>query len=319
MPLPPELADRFAVVEDLSSGVEADVAVVEGIDDGSRRVLKLYREGFSPDEKAVDRLVRADDWTHVVKIFEVGWSWGGERFYEILEYCEQGSLRSLLVEGGRPALNDVVGQLAAALEFVHGPDVHVVHRDLKPENLFLRTLSPLELALGDFGVVRSVDGSVRWTMGWGTPEYAPPEFEGGEVSAAWDWWSLGMIAAELAVGRHLFALPDGTMPDPRQIRSSLAQRPVDLSEVADARVRLLCQGLLTRDRRPAGEDHKSPSGSRAALLRRERPGEHHIRASSDRPVRRHRARLAQRAGPVVPTTLGRGAAPPLPRPRPDPR
>ena len=169
MPLPPELADRFAVVEDLSSGVEADVAVVEGIDDGSRRVLKLYREGFSPDEKAVDRLVRADDWTHVVKIFEVGWSWGGERFYEILEYCEQGSLRSLLVEGGRPALNDVVGQLAAALEFVHGPDVHVVHRDLKPENLFLRTLSPLELALGDFGVVRSVDGSVRWTMGWGTP------------------------------------------------------------------------------------------------------------------------------------------------------
>ena len=77
---------------------------------------------------------------------------------------------------------------------------------------------------------------------------APPEFEGGEVSAAWDWWSLGMIAAELAVGRHLFALPDGTMPDPRQIRSSLAQRPVDLSEVADARVRLLCQGLLTRDR-----------------------------------------------------------------------
>jgi len=246
MPLPPELADRFAVVKDLPSGVEADVAVVEGIDDGSRRVLKLYREGFSPDEKAVDRLVRADDWTHVVKIFESGWSWDGARFYEILEFCEQGSLRALVVDGRRPAVDDVVRQVAGSLEFVHG--LAVVHRDLKPENLFLRTLSPLKLALGDFGVVRFVDGSVRWTRAWGTPAYAPPEFEGGEVSAAWDWWSLGMIVAELAVGRHPFELPEGTMLSDQQIRSSLAQRPIDLSEVADTGVLLLCQGLLTKDR-----------------------------------------------------------------------
>jgi len=115
MPLPPELADRFAVVEDLPSGVEADVAVVEDIDEGSRRVLKLYREGFSPDEKAVDRLVRADDWTHVVKIFESGWSWDGARFHEILEFCEQGSLRALVVAGSRPALDDVVRQVAGSL------------------------------------------------------------------------------------------------------------------------------------------------------------------------------------------------------------
>jgi len=246
MPLPPELADRFAVVEDLPSGVEADVAVVEGIDDGSPRVLKLYREGFSPDEKAVDRLVRADDWTHVVKIFESGWSWDGARFYEVLEFCQEGTLRSLLVEGRRPAVNDVVREVGAALECVHALDV--VHRDLKPENLFVRTLSPLDLVLGDFGLVRSVDASVRWTMRWGTPAYAPPEFEGGEVSAAWDWWSLGMIVAELASGRHPFELPDATMLSDQQIRSSLAQRPVDLSGVDDTRARLLCQGLLTKDR-----------------------------------------------------------------------
>ena len=251
MPLPPELADRFAVVEDLSSGVEADVAVVEGIDDGSRRVLKLYREGFSPDEKAVDRLVRADDWTHVVKIFEVGWSWDGERFYEILEYCEQGSLRALLVEGGRPALNDVVGQLAAVPRVrararrACGPPGSQTREPFSPHALPTRTgawrlrSGPLRRWIG------SLDDGVGHARA-----YAPPEFEGGEVSAAWDWWSLGMIAAELAVGRHPFELPDGTMlSDPQQIRSSLAQRPVDLSEVADARVRLLCQGLLTR--RPA--------------------------------------------------------------------
>ena len=56
----------------------------------------------------------------------------------------------------------------------------------------------------------------------GTPEYSPPEFEGGEVSDAWDWWSLGMIIAELAGGHHPFALGDGTMLNDRQIRASLA-------------------------------------------------------------------------------------------------
>ena len=58
-----------------------------------------------------------------------------------------------------------------------------------------------------------------------------------------------MIIAELAGGRHPFALTDGTMMNEQQMRAWLAQRPIDLSSVADPRVMLLCQGLLTRDRR----------------------------------------------------------------------
>src|SRR6185312_13742554 len=46
-----------------------------------------------------------------------------------------------------------------------------------------------------------------------------------------------------------FELPDGSMMSDQQIRSALAQRAVDLSAVSDARARLICQGLLTRDRR----------------------------------------------------------------------
>ena len=38
------------------------------------------------------------------------------------------------------------------------------------------------------------------------------------------------------------------MMNNQQIRSALAQRAVDLSAIADDRVRLLCQGLLIRDR-----------------------------------------------------------------------
>jgi serine/threonine protein kinase len=124
----------------------------------------------------------------------------------------------------------------------------LVHRDLKPENLLVRTVEPLDLVLGDFGTVRAIDASVRWTRAWGTPQYSPPEFEGGEVSTAWDWWSFGMIVAEVTGGHHPFELPGGELLQDRQIRSAVAQRPVDLSDVSDPRARLLCQGLLTRDR-----------------------------------------------------------------------
>ena len=42
----------------------------------------------------------------------------------------------------------------------------------------------------------------RWVGG---RQVRAAQVEGGKVFAAWDWWSLGMIAAELAVGRRLRA------------------------------------------------------------------------------------------------------------------
>jgi serine/threonine protein kinase len=77
-----------------------------------------------------------------------------------------------------------VGELSTALSFAHG--LGLVHRDLKPENVLVRTVAPLDLVLGDFGLARAVDASVRWTRAWGTPTYSPPELAGGEVSPAWD-------------------------------------------------------------------------------------------------------------------------------------
>jgi serine/threonine protein kinase len=242
--LPPELSERFVVVEELAAGAEADVVLANEAGSGRTLVIKLYRRGVVPDEEAVGRLAAADP-AHVVQVEDRGWA--GGCWFEVLEYCRYGSLRTLMTDGPVPSIVDVVRETGSALRHVHG--LGLVHRDLKPENILIRTVTPLDVVLGDFGLVRAVDASVRWTKAWGTPAYSPPEFEGGEVSAAWDWWSFGMIVAELAGGRHPFQLPDGSMMSDQQIRSALAQRAVDLSAVTDARARLLCQGLLTRDRR----------------------------------------------------------------------
>lgn len=245
--LPRELAARFRVVTEFPAGAEADVVRVTDAASREQRVLKLYRRGFVPDEQAVARLAAASleeaGRPHIVGIYEYGWA--GGCWYEVLEYCPHGSLRTLM-RRGRVDVTDAIREIGTSLGYVH--QLKMVHRDLKPENILVRTDAPLDTVLGDFGIARSMDGSVRWTRAWGTPEYSPPEFEGGEVSPAWDWWSLGMIVAELAGNRHPYQLPDGVMMNDRQIRSALAQRPVDLSAVTDPRVHWLCRGLLTRDR-----------------------------------------------------------------------
>jgi hypothetical protein len=248
--LPAGLASGFSVTAELtSSGAEADIVLARELSTGRVVVVKLYRRGVAPDEVAVARLAEASrpgapGWAHVVEVL----AWGQEEgcWFEVLEYCRHGSLRTLMDDGPRPAVVDVVREVAAALGLAHG--LGLVHRDLKPENVLVREVAPLDLVLGDFGLARAVDASVRWTRAWGTPAYSPPELAGGEVSPAWDWWSLGMMAAELAAGRHPFELAGGMMMADQQIQASLAQRPVDLSAVGDARISLLCRGLLARDR-----------------------------------------------------------------------
>jgi serine/threonine protein kinase len=245
--LPPELAVRYTVVEELAEDAQADAILVAAVASGTQMVVKLYRRGFQPDEAMVARLAQASHdpvgHDHIVEIIEYGWTAG--LWYEVLEYCRHGSLRTLMRSGQSPAVIDVVRQASAALAYVH--QLGMVHRDLKPENILIRTIRPLDIVLGDFGIVRTIEASLRWTRSWGTLAYSPPEFERGGVSAGWDWWSLGIVVAELAGRRHPFELPNGFMLPDQQIWHLLALRPVDLSAVADDRVRLLCQGLLTRD------------------------------------------------------------------------
>ena len=201
--------ERVTVIEEWPAhGTEADVMLAQDLDSGRRVVLKRYRKGIVPDERVLARISEASKdplgRPHLVELIRYGAD--GDRWFEVQEFCEHGSLHDLLVKGERPEVSELIREIATALSFAHSRDL--LHLDLKPANLFVRALIPFDLVLGDFGVARVLDASVRWTqIGKGTPAYAPPEFEGGEQSKAWDWWSLGMIVAELAVGRHPFEIP----------------------------------------------------------------------------------------------------------------
>jgi hypothetical protein len=148
-------------------------------------------------------------------------------------------------------LREALPQLVDAVHTLH--QHNILHRDLKPSNVMidgdqrLRVLDyGLAAQIGPQGLHASTDDLVV-----GTPAYMSPEqSQGLDLSAATDWYAVGVMVFEALTGRLPFegnsrdvlwhkATEDG--PDPRMYDRDL---PDDLAG--------LCRALLARDpdRRP---------------------------------------------------------------------
>jgi serine/threonine protein kinase len=98
-----------------------------------------------------------------------------------------------------PAARLYAAEIALAVGHLHMRQI--IHRDLKPENVFLDDAG--HCRLGDFGLVKTgmKPGSTTETF-CGTPYYMSPEMVlGGGYGPGQDWWALGCILFEMAVGR----------------------------------------------------------------------------------------------------------------------
>lgn len=254
--LPPPLAARFAVVETIRSrGAEADLIVVREMASEETRVIKLYRAAPDEIDRNTLRLIRDAAFEHVVRVYDDGESHGV--CWEEMEYCPLGSLADFVVrrcsagDAMDPQLiSDILREVIVALNHLHqllGEERPFVHRDLKPGNVLVRTEEPLDLVLSDFGLATVLDASRDMRSTSRTVEYAAPEAAFGSVSPARDWWSLGVMVIEFATGSHPFRDDDGNPMEPAVIGQHLATRPMDVSGIADDRLRLLAGGLLVRD------------------------------------------------------------------------
>ena len=238
--LPSELREPYRVVRQLpATGAEADLLLVEERASKEPRVAKIYRKGVAPKSGVQERIAQIDP-RYRLQQYRLGWADGCA--FEVMEYCEHGSLRDLLrggpLEGA--VLSELVGQLDRALTAVHA--VQLVHRDLKPENVLVRSLHPLELVLIDFGIASVLDATQRFTGTARTLPYAAPESLSGVIDAKADYWALGIMLLEAARGSHPFAGLSEAV-----ILHHLATRSQDVSDVSDPRLRQLLQGLLARD------------------------------------------------------------------------
>lgn len=241
MRLPAVLGERYDVVAELPvQGAESDLLLVRDAD-GAEFVVKIFRRGYRADREVWAKLPALEA-PNVLRILETGHADG--RDYEVAAYAPDGNLRTLMDEGPLPheAAAEIAAQLADGLRALHRAGI--VHRDLKPENVLVLARDPLRLAIADFGLSRVLEQSVVFASSSRTLAYAAPESLSGQVSPARDWWSLGMIVRELTTGRPPFQGLSETV-----VVDHLATRPVSADDVPEPRLRLLCQGLLTRDPR----------------------------------------------------------------------
>ena len=136
----------------------------------------------------------------------------GELVYMTMEELNGTPLDTIITENPNgidgALLGDILDGITAGLEYAHSKKI--IHSDLKPSNVFLLESGVVKVL--DFGIARAASDSSAsgdqtvfdaGELGGLTPSYASVEmFEGQVPSPGDDIYALGLIAYELATGRH---------------------------------------------------------------------------------------------------------------------
>jgi primosomal replication protein N'' len=235
------IIDGWSVERSASSrGNDAvDRYIVLRVPGTQEALLSLYREGFEPDP-AVYEVWRRMPLDHIPELLATGRHEG--RAFDVIEFITQGSLAQAGFIGADDSnvLRRLAEELGRALaDFT---EQGLRHRDLRPDAILLRTREPLDLVITDFGSARLSDFDLEAVAPLQLTRYSAPEAIVGTVSAASDWWSLGMIVLEQATAGRCF---EGV--NEQAFRLHVVTRGIDIPAGIDADVRVLLRGLLARD------------------------------------------------------------------------
>lgn len=213
--------------------------LVEPETGGARALLTLYQVGSEPDPAVQDALRRMPS-AHIPTLLATGRYEG--RAFDVVEWIVGGSLadasrsRSL----GTEMVRHLVEELGRALaDFA---EIGLRHRDIRPKTILIRSIEPLDIVVTGFGSARLSDFDLEAVAPLKLTRYSAPEAIVGAVSAASDWWALGMVALECATRGACF---EGVHD--QAFRIHVVTRGVEIPAGLDPNVRLLLRGLLARD------------------------------------------------------------------------
>ncbi len=158
----------------------------------------------------------------IVQVFEFGEADG--QYYIALEYVDGmdalGLLRACAHRRQRLPVRlavHIACEVLDALDYAHsqrGPDgqpLGIVHRDVSPSNVFISRRG--DVKLGDFGIARATEkqrqsktqaGTLKGKYGY----MAPEQVVGGEIDGRADLFAVGIVLAEMLMGRRLFTAPN---------------------------------------------------------------------------------------------------------------
>jgi serine/threonine protein kinase len=204
----------YMIGETLGKGTFGKVKLGTYLPTKDRMAVKILEKSKMKDNDDFERVVREMQIIqqfnneNVIKVYEI--LEDKERYYIIMEYCEEGELFNYIVKKKRLTEEEAAFffyQLINGLESIHNLDI--VHRDLKPENLLLNKEKKLKII--DFGLSNffSLNGNLLSTP-CGSPCYASPEMVAGRKYKGFmiDIWSTGIILYAMICGYLPFEDPD---------------------------------------------------------------------------------------------------------------
>jgi serine/threonine-protein kinase len=164
----------------------------------------------------------------------------GQNDYLVMDFVPGGDLRSLMMDAKQKdeflSESEVLtwaGQIADALDYLHGQEPPILHRDIKPSNLKLTPNGVVKLV--DFGLVKILaaqEDTVTIVQGRGTALYTPLEQYGGDTGhtdARSDVYAFGATLYHLlsntppVEARQRFLHPE-SMPTLRTLNPELSPR-----------------------------------------------------------------------------------------------
>lgn len=202
------LGDRYEIIDHIGSGGMADVYKAKCHVLNRYVAVKVLREEYNEDEKAVEKFITEAQSTadlqnpNIVNIYDARHS--DYLHYIVMELAEGITLKRYIKRYGRLSTREAVDfslQIANGLQAAHNQNI--VHRDIKPQNILVSNSGKIKVA--DFGNAKVASANTKGISAFGSVHYFSPEqARGGIADERSDIYSLGITMYEMATGRVPF-------------------------------------------------------------------------------------------------------------------
>ncbi|MDR3494058.1 MAG: protein kinase [Ancalomicrobiaceae bacterium] len=215
LPAGTTLNDTYALDKGLAAGGMGEVYRAHNIRTGSVYAIKMIRTELTDYDGAMSMFLREatglEGLFHeaIVRYFGFSVDPTLNRPYMVMEYVSGRSLSEIIKVGpmSYEAVRTLGIRLAGGLQTAH--DNGIIHRDISPDNILVPNDDVGLAKIIDFGIARQLQSSEHTIIGQGgfagKYNYVSPEQLGmfGEVAAASDIYSLGLVLAEASAGRAI--------------------------------------------------------------------------------------------------------------------
>ncbi|HEY3358753.1 MAG TPA: protein kinase [Polyangia bacterium] len=227
-PTLPASFGRYTLLERLAVGGMAEIfkAKISGAH-GFEKVVVIKRilPHLAADPSFLDMFITEAKLTvelvhpKIVQVFEFGDV--ESQLYIALEYVDGLDALALLRACAHKRVRlparlavYIAAEVLDALDYAHravsatGQPLGIVHRDISPSNVFISRRG--DVKLGDFGIARVTERTSKTQAGTLKGKYgymSPEQVIGGDLDGRSDIFSVGIVLAEMLMGRRLFVAP----------------------------------------------------------------------------------------------------------------